>query len=215
MTWPDVDVKRGVEVRGAVAHVVVGATLGHARGAAAAPAWSRSQGLELGLLVHAQHHRRRQVGSGSSPTMSRTLSMNCGSGDSLKSSTSCGLSPNGPPDPAHRRSATCPWPCAIDRVDQSGTVRRAAGTLRNSTIDESTRQSSRDRSGRLATAAVPTTKADGERRRRRGRGRATAEPFVGLQPRDLRRCTGLSRALGGPPEHDRRHAKSGSACRPT
>ena len=32
--------------------------------------------------------------SANSPTMSRTLSMNCGSGDSLKSSTRCGLSPN-------------------------------------------------------------------------------------------------------------------------
>ena len=51
------------------------------------------------------------------PTMSRTLSMNSGSGDSLKVSVRCGLSPN-----ARQIRLIADWDmpvaAAIDRVDQ-------------------------------------------------------------------------------------------------
>src|SRR6266498_4024002 len=51
------------------------------------------------------------------PTMSRTLSMNCGSGESLNASVWCGLSPN-----ARQIRLTAVWlipvAAAIDRVDQ-------------------------------------------------------------------------------------------------
>ena len=71
--------------------------------------------------------------------MSLTLSMNCGSGDSLKSSTRCGLRPNAPPDAADRRLAHPGRPCHRERVDQW--VASVGVSSRDLTITRSTSSS--------------------------------------------------------------------------
>ncbi len=67
-----------------------------------------------------------------SPTTSRTLSTNCGSGDTLNSSTRWGLSPNA----RHIwLTAVCETPAAaaIDRVDQCVASRGAVSSVRTNT----------------------------------------------------------------------------------
>ena len=99
ITLPGGHVQGGVEVGGAVAHVVVGAPLGvpgisGSTGAVRSSAW---------IWDFSSTHSTTAASGGLrySPTMSRTLSMNCGSGDSLKSRP-VRLEPERPPDPADR-----------------------------------------------------------------------------------------------------------------
>jgi hypothetical protein len=84
----------GVQVGRAVAEVVVGGLLEGA-GQQRQDRGGAVQGLHLGL---SSTHSTRAASGGfrDSPTTSRTLSMNCGSVDSLKVSIRCGLSPNAP-----------------------------------------------------------------------------------------------------------------------
>src|ERR1039457_4872499 len=49
------------------------------------------QGLDLGLFVYAEHHGTVGRIDIWKPTMSRTFSMNWGSGETLKASTRCGF----------------------------------------------------------------------------------------------------------------------------
>ena len=67
-----------------------------------------------------------------SPATSRTLSMNCGSGDSLNSPSRWGLSPNAR---QIRDTAVCETPAAaaIDRVDQRAASRGASSRVRTTT----------------------------------------------------------------------------------
>ena len=104
ITLPGGDVERGVEVGGAVALVVVGAPLGRPGisgriGAVRSSAW---------IWVFSSTHSTTAASGGFRyrPTMSRTLSMNSGSGDSLNVSIRCGLSPNARQIRTDRRLAT-------------------------------------------------------------------------------------------------------------
>ena len=84
------DLEGSEQAGGAVPDVVLGAFLGHA-GHHRERRLTVGQGLDLGLLVHAQHHRglgRVQV----EPDDVIDLSTNSGSLDSLKSSLRCGCS---------------------------------------------------------------------------------------------------------------------------
>jgi hypothetical protein len=95
------DVQRRVEVGGPVADVIVRAPFGDAG----------EQGQAQGAAVQGQiwdfsSTQNTTPASGGlrySPTMSRTLSMNWGSGDSLGALCLMGLEPEGSPDAADRR----------------------------------------------------------------------------------------------------------------
>jgi hypothetical protein len=85
-------IQGGVQVGGAMAGVVMGGPLG-------VPGSSGSTGAVRSSActwVFSSTHRTRAAWGGLrySPTMSRTLSMNCGSVESLNASVRCGLSPN-------------------------------------------------------------------------------------------------------------------------
>ena len=98
------DVERGVEVGGAVADVVVGAA------AAGTPGISGSTGAvrsSAWICDFSSTHSTTAASGGLrySPTMSLTLSMNCGSGRELERLDLMRLEPERPPDPADRALA--------------------------------------------------------------------------------------------------------------
>ena len=76
-----------------------------ARGARAASAGSAAVRSSAWIWVFSSTHSTTAASGGFrySPTMSRTLSMNCGSGDSLNESVQMRLQPERTPDSAHRR----------------------------------------------------------------------------------------------------------------
>lgn len=77
------DVQRREQRRCAVAHVVVGTPFRNA-GGQRQDRLGTIQRLNLALLVDAQHQRFGRRCEDLKPTMSRTLSTNCGSVESLK-----------------------------------------------------------------------------------------------------------------------------------
>src|SRR5579864_5253606 len=83
--FPGLDIQGGEQRSSAVPRVVV-STAFHLAGAQGQQRLGSVQSLDLRFLIHAQHQ------TAVSPTMSRTLSMNSGSFDSLKVSLRCGWS---------------------------------------------------------------------------------------------------------------------------
>ena len=86
------------------------------------------QGLALGLLVHAEHHRALRRGSRYSPTTSVSLASKSGSLESLNASTRHGSRLRAPQMRA-TVSLPTPWRAAIDLVDQC--VEPSAGRRRS------------------------------------------------------------------------------------
>ena len=131
------DVERGVQVRGAVALVVMGAPLGragqhrqHRRGAV--------QRLDLGLLVDAEHHRR--VGRVQvQPDDVADLVDELRVGRQLELVHQVRLEPERPPDPRRPPTATCPSP--PPSTGSTSASRRSGVSSRVLTITRSTSSS--------------------------------------------------------------------------
>jgi len=90
---PRGDIKRRVQVGRPVADVVVAAPLRHTPGISGSTGAERSSAW-ICAFSSTQSTTAASGGFRYRPTMSRTLSMSCGSGESLNASVWCGLSPN-------------------------------------------------------------------------------------------------------------------------
>src|SRR5215216_3752465 len=155
------EIKRRVEARAAGAPVVVGGTPGRA-GQHRQDRRGAIEGLDLGLLIDAQHDRA--LGRVENrPTTSRTLSMNCGSLESFQVSWRCGWSPN-----ACQIRSTAFWvrptSRAIERVDQCVASLGVVSSVRTTTSSTCSSVIVRGRPGR-GSSVSPSSRRSAKRLR--------------------------------------------------